>query len=118
LFDNLIISFYNWLYFKNNKQEEIKHTFLFYRARAITAEHVIKELSMLQKNFYKPDCKSFEKVINLYEKWYDDANNKKITIFEKNKKFLISVEKDLINKHVSHKETRMLKKFYEKHILT
>jgi len=73
---------------------------------------------MLQKNFYKPDCKSFEKVINLYEKWYDDANNKKITIFEKNKKFLISVEKDLINKHVSHKETRMLKKFYEKHILT
>lgn len=117
-FENLSISFYNWLYYRNNRNEKIKHSFLFYRARSITAEHVISELKMLQKNFYKPDCKSFDKVIALYKKWYNDSNEKKNKIFEKNKQFLKVVEQDLVNKHVSHKETRILKKLYKKHILT
>jgi hypothetical protein len=110
-------AFYEAFHFWDSPVKNAKHKFLFYRARAITALSVIRELRDLRDNFYKLDCKSLNAVITQYESWHKDANEKKMQILNQYRNELIWVEKNLIDNYLIYNEKGLLKKFYKKHIL-
>lgn len=118
LWQKFMNKIYNWIYFWWNPVLRIKHRYLYYRARVITSEAVINELESLKSKFCKFDNKYFDEVIKRYQAWFDDANSKKLVIYNESNNFLKSIDEELTNKQALYKEMWFLNSYLQKWILT
>ena len=117
-FQKFKTNFYKYIYFWNDPVNNRKFRFLYYRARAITAEKVIYELEILKEKFCKIDNSGFDILINRYKKWYEDANNKKLVIYNEFENELKWVEQQIASSQAIHHEIWFLNSYYKKWILT
>lgn len=97
----------------------VRREYVFYRARALTAEKVLEQLKSFRGDFYAgrghSDC--FKEIIDQYEAWYQNANDKKQAIEKKLQDVIYAEGITLLNSHLLYLEAELIEELYNKHIM-
>lgn len=97
----------------------LKKQYLFYRSRALVTEKVLEQLISFQSQFYTDKIYSecFQGIINQYEAWHKQANQKLYKIHEKLKDWIQKSETKLFNNQLVYFEEKLVDELYAKHIM-
>lgn len=88
------------------------------RTRVIITRKVIKELKLLSEIDFGFDKSLFDEVIDLYVTFNEQADEKRLKIYNSHWKIINSVEAKLINKSLLKLEEKTIKDLYSKEIIT
>lgn len=88
------------------------------RARVIVTRKVIKELKYLKEIEFWFEKNVFDETIELYERFYKEADRKRMEIFDDHKATINALESRLVNKSLLKLEEKTIDDLYNKEIIT
>jgi len=88
------------------------------RTKSVITRKVIKELKELRDLNFWFDKKNFDEIIELYEKFYKIAEQKKDEVFEKHKEKIVKIESKLVEKSLLKLEEKVINDLHDREIIT